>query len=276
MDFSFVLDSVGDKARNEVFSSFPIEETEASTHTKGLLIEQLKQFRDKRSGLLKQKKQDVIPKTGQTELKTSMRAFKKTEWFKKQKAKAEGRKPEILKIKSIIGTNNIKDSNKAKNLDLEVKKAVQKAVVGEHFEDLTVVPPYDVPKKRLQQERKNKREKTKGKNWFNLPATEMTEEIKQDLEVLQMRSVLNPKQFYKKNDTQVLPKYFQVGEVLDSPLDYYNNRMTKKERKKTLVNELLADADFQKYNKRKYQEIMEEKQKKHYKSWRNAKKLKKK
>lgn len=39
----------------------------------------------------------------------------------------------------------------------------------------------------------------------------MTEEIKNDLEVLQMRSVLDPKHFYKKNDLKVLPKYFQVS-----------------------------------------------------------------
>lgn len=63
---------------------------------------------------------------------------------------------------------------------------------------------------------------------------------------------------------------------MDSPLDYYNNRCTKKERKKTLVDELLADAEFQKYNKRKYQEIIQEKQKTHYRAHREAKKLKRK
>lgn len=63
---------------------------------------------------------------------------------------------------------------------------------------------------------------------------------------------------------------------MDSPLDYYNNRLTKKQRKNTLVDELLADAEFNKYNKRKYKEIIEEKQKTHYKAWRQAKKLKKK
>lgn len=63
---------------------------------------------------------------------------------------------------------------------------------------------------------------------------------------------------------------------MDSPLDYYNNRLTKKERKKSLVDELLADAEFNKFNKRKYKEIIEEKQKTHYKAWRQAKRFKKK
>lgn len=44
-----------------------------------------------------------------------------------------------------------------------------------------------------------------------MPATEMTDEVKNDLEILQMRSVLDPKHFYKKNDLKTLPKYFQVG-----------------------------------------------------------------
>lgn len=68
----------------------------------------------------------------------------------------------------------------------------------------------------------------------------------------------------------------QVGRVMDSHLDYYSNRLTKKERKKTLVDELLADAEFNKYNKRKYKEIIEEKQKTHYRAYRKAKKLKRK
>lgn len=39
---------------------------------------------------------------------------------------------------------------------------------------------------------------------------EMTDEVKRDLEVLQMRNVLDPKRFYKHNDRKTLPKYFQV------------------------------------------------------------------
>ncbi|XP_055857510.1 deoxynucleotidyltransferase terminal-interacting protein 2 [Episyrphus balteatus] len=98
--------------------------------------------------------------------------------------------------------------------------------------------------------------KTKGEGWFNMGATEVTEEVENDLKILQMRSVLNPKQFYKKNDLKVLPKYFQIGTVQHSPLDYYKERDTKRNKKKTLVDELLADAEFQKFNKRKYKETV--------------------
>lgn len=37
----------------------------------------------------------------------------------------------------------------------------------------------------------------------------------------------------------------QVGTVVDSHADFYHDRVPKKDRKKNLVDELMADADFQ-------------------------------
>jgi len=108
--------------------------------------------------------------------------------------------------------------------------------------------------------RKAEREKTKGDAWFGMSAPEMTEETKRDLEVLKMRAAVDPKRHYKKNDSQALPKYFQIGQVVDSPVDYYSNKGTSK-KKKSLVDELMADAEYQKYSKRKYAEIIDEKAK---------------
>ncbi|RXN39334.1 deoxynucleotidyltransferase terminal-interacting 2-like protein [Labeo rohita] len=90
-------------------------------------------------------------------------------------------------------------------------------------------------------------------------APELTEELKNDLKALKMRSAMDPKRFYKKNDREGLPKYFQVGTVVDNPVDFYSSRIPKKQRKRTIVEELLADAEFRSYNKKKYHEIMAEK-----------------
>ena len=38
---------------------------------------------------------------------------------------------------------------------------------------------------------------------------------------------------------------------MDNAADFYSSRIPKKERKQTLADELLADAQFQKYRKRK-------------------------
>ncbi|KAK2576734.1 hypothetical protein KPH14_005387 [Odynerus spinipes] len=156
-----------------------------------------------------------------------------------------------------------------------IDKVLQKSALKPGFEQLESVPSLQESQRRLQAKRRAEREKTKGKEWFNLPAPELTDEIKHDLQVIQMRSVLDPKHFYKKNDLKALPKYFQIGKVVDSPVDYYSSRLTKKERKNTIVEELMADAQFAKYNKRKYKEIIEEKKKLHYRAHKHAKRLKK-
>merc|ERR1719268_314970 len=71
---------------------------------------------------------------------------------------------------------------------------------------------------------------------------------------------MDPKRFYKKSDNRDLPKYFQIGTVVDSPYDFYTDRVPKKARKRTMVDELLADAEFKKFNKRKYVEIIKDKE----------------
>ena len=47
------------------------------------------------------------------------------------------------------------------------------------------------------------KKKTAGKGWDFLSQPEMTEEVKRDLELLQMRGVLNPKQRFKTNTMKV-------------------------------------------------------------------------
>lgn len=54
------------------------------------------------------------------------------------------------------------------------------------------------------------RDRTAGKSWFEMVAPEMTEELKNDLKVLQMRETLDRAHHYKKSDWKQLPKYFQV------------------------------------------------------------------
>ena len=54
------------------------------------------------------------------------------------------------------------------------------------------------------------KEKSKGKGWFNFPAGELTEEAKNDLQLIKMRGGLHKDRFYKSSDSDTLPKYFQV------------------------------------------------------------------
>lgn len=61
---------------------------------------------------------------------------------------------------------------------------------------------------------------TKGKDWFNLPATKITDSVRHDLDLIRMRSALDTKRFYKKNETEAYPKYFQVK--LKKIYNFYN------------------------------------------------------
>ncbi|NXK21637.1 TDIF2 protein, partial [Arenaria interpres] len=136
---------------------------------------------------------------------------------------------------------------------------LQKSIITPDFEKKERVPPFRESLHQLKKQRRAERAKTTGDGWFGMKAPEITSELKNDLKVLKMRALLDPKHFYKKNDRDGLPKYFQVGTVVDSPIDFYHSRIPKKQRKRTIVEELLADSEFRRYNKKKYQEILSEK-----------------
>ncbi|KAG7014649.1 fcf2, partial [Cucurbita argyrosperma subsp. argyrosperma] len=131
---------------------------------------------------------------------------------------------------------------------------------------------------------------TAGRSWFDMAAQTMSPEVEEDLRLLKLRSVIDPKRHYKKGDSKskTLPKYFQasfyfhkyllvlktgksiilvliftfdlcnVGTVVESSLDFFSGRLTKKERRATLADELLSDQALTQYRKRKVQEIEEQ------------------
>ncbi|XP_051849276.1 deoxynucleotidyltransferase terminal-interacting protein 2 isoform X1 [Antechinus flavipes] len=145
----------------------------------------------------------------------------------------------------------IKEKNK--------KELLQKTIITPDFEKKDCIPPYKESQFQLKKKRREERKKTAGDGWFGMKAPELTTELKNDLKALQMRASMDPKRFYKKNDRDGFPKYFQVGTIADNPADFYHSRIPKKQRKRTIVEELLADSEFRRYNKRKYTEIMMEK-----------------
>ncbi|XP_065323517.1 deoxynucleotidyltransferase terminal-interacting protein 2-like [Gordionus sp. m RMFG-2023] len=92
-----------------------------------------------------------------------------------------------------------------------------------------------------------------------MPATEQTPEIKNDLTILNLSSSLYPKNYYKKCDWKTIPKYYQIGTVMDDPHDFYS-RLTKKQRKQTICEQILADKDFKSHFDKKYREMKDKQQ----------------
>ncbi len=73
-----------------------------------------------------------------------------------------------------------------------------------------------------------------------------------------MRSVLDPKRHYKKDGSgkkSSIPSYSQVGTIIEGPTEFLTGRIPNKERKKTFVEEVLANAETRKRYKDKYNEI---------------------
>ncbi|KAL2007177.1 hypothetical protein VTN00DRAFT_8615 [Thermoascus crustaceus] len=88
---------------------------------------------------------------------------------------------------------------------------------------------------------KRKDKQTAGSDWFDLPKTQLTPELKRDLQLLRMRSVLDPKRHYKKESGKAKPPEFsQVGTVVQGPTEFFSARIAKKDRKSTFVEETLA------------------------------------
>lgn len=140
-------------------------------------------------------------------------------------------------------------------IDTKVEKLMKKSVLPDNLENIEKVPKLFESSANKKLERKKKREESAGKDWYNLPKTEMTEELKRDFQIIQMRNALDSKHHYKRNDSNKLPKYFQVGTIVEGAHEFHSARITKKQRKRTMVEELLADAEFRRKNKRRFTEI---------------------
>lgn len=83
-----------------------------------------------------------------------------------------------------------------------------------------------------------------------------------------LQSTLDPKRFYKKDSRGAIPEFSQVGTVVAGPTEYFSARMTKKERKQTMLQEVMDTEAANNKFKSKYGEIQKAKtsgKKGHYK-----------
>lgn len=71
-----------------------------------------------------------------------------------------------------------------------------------------------------------------------------------------MRGVLDPKRHYKKESGKTkAPEFSQVGTIVEGPTEFFSGRISKRDRKRTLVEEILAaEAETGRF-KNKYNEV---------------------
>lgn len=95
-----------------------------------------------------------------------------------------------------------------------------------------------------------------GPDWFHLPRTTLTPTLKRELQILKMRSVLDPKRHYKKDDSKALAsEFFQVGTIVQGPTEFYNSRIPNRDRKGTIVSEILSSEQSTSRFRNKYNNL---------------------
>lgn len=110
---------------------------------------------------------------------------------------------------------------------------------------------------------KRKPDTSAGSGWFGMKPTAMTDELKTDLAIIKNRTYLDPKRFYKSSDK--FGKVLQVGTVIEGATEFYSSRLTKKQRRSNLAEEIMADPASADYTKNKFKKMQQSK-------WEEAKK----
>ncbi|KAG8931292.1 hypothetical protein FRC02_002966 [Tulasnella sp. 418] len=133
----------------------------------------------------------------------------------------------------------------------------------------TIKPPELAPfEKTISKKRKNElRSATAGPGWFDLPAPAAADipKLYREVEAMRMRNGMDPKRFYRRDPGEGkgikgLPKYFAIGKVIDTPTPFNTaseDNLPKAERKRTLVEELVADSEARSYSKKKFKELQD-------------------
>ncbi|KAF8555203.1 Fcf2-domain-containing protein [Imleria badia] len=120
-------------------------------------------------------------------------------------------------------------------------------------------------KQLTRKERKALKNKTTGPGWFDLPAPAEADlpRLHRDVEALRLRNRLDPKRFYRKDDGEGkgikgLPKHFAIGTILPTTTPFgtaSTDNLPRAHRKRTLVDELVDDAEARRYAKKKFDEL---------------------
>ena len=197
---------------------------------------------------------------------------------------ADGTDVIMLDEEPEIPTKPSKQANKAKSSKSKGKSRAQDP--PELVAHLESVERDGVIKERKPSKRqvKENREKSAGKQWFDMPAfpgsrfasmnpaarTEYgrssytggdaraatEKEMRRQVMAIRLRNALDPKRFYRSGavSDKDIPKYAQLGRIIGGGLEPAST-LSKKERASSVVGELVHDSEARSYSKRKFGEV---------------------
>ncbi|KAI0923251.1 hypothetical protein AcV5_007433 [Taiwanofungus camphoratus] len=114
-------------------------------------------------------------------------------------------------------------------------------------------------------EKKALKNKTTGPSWFDLPAPAEADlpRLYREVEAMRLRNQLDPKRFYRREEGEGkgikgLPKHFAIGTIIPSNTPFGTasaDNLSRVKRKRTIVDELVDDAEARSYAKKKFKEL---------------------
>jgi hypothetical protein len=145
----------------------------------------------------------------------------------------------------------------------QVEKEIGKRGLG------ITAPEAIKPKKTMKREKREHKSSTAGPDWYDLPTPPVSAlpALAREVEALRLRNALDPKRFYRKESSMKdrggmlknLPKHFAIGTIVSTPTPFDTNasgeNLTKAQRKRSIVDELVEDSEIRSRTKRKFGEF---------------------
>jgi hypothetical protein len=103
----------------------------------------------------------------------------------------------------------------------------------------------------------NENARSVAREWKSFKGFAPTEENLLEVKVLALRSYVDPKKHYRRNDMKKRPTEFQIGTVVEDATGFYSDRLTRKERKKRLLDDYRDDSAFKRVAKSKFREVQQ-------------------
>lgn len=111
----------------------------------------------------------------------------------------------------------------------------------------------------------NQPEKRGSNGSSEFKSSRMTDALKRDIQVLNMRNSIDPTQRYKTNSLIGSKKFVQYGTVIDTSYEYYSNGGTSVRKKpKSILDSLMQDEEFHQKIRTKSQEIADKRGKRKF------------
>ncbi|KAH9969931.1 Fcf2 pre-rRNA processing-domain-containing protein [Russula dissimulans] len=150
--------------------------------------------------------------------------------------------------------------------DLDAERAMEAS--SSRSAPIPPVPPPELTRSGqplTKKEKKALKERTAGPKWFDLPAPAEADRprLYKEYQALRLRNQLDPKRFYRKDPGESrgikgLPKHFAIGTIIPTSTPFGGqsaDNLPRSARKRTLVDELVDDAEARHYAKRKFNEL---------------------